>query len=625
MFKWRKPSRSQMRFVSAIHDRFAGLAAADLSILLRSPVHMRVVSVEQLAYDKFVRSVSTPATFAMINMEPFGKVVMGIDPALDFAMVDRLCGGAGKLTTALHELTYIGASIMEGVVVRILKSAREAWKPIMDSNPILEYLGRNFPFEQIAPPLGKVILVGMETGVGDVKGKINFCIPYSIIEGGCASKVGKEDVPVNPADGTNEQGQVFPELENDLAAKISDIEKTSAKQADETEKLRQDFLELRNDLTARISDIEKGSARQAESPETDIIASFSLAVKNHIDNVVDIIRLYVDRDDQSKVAIFLVALGSKLSTEIFRHLREDECEWLLFRIARLERVERSQKTEILEEFHDLYTSNLDTSIGGINYARVLLEGSIGAKKTAIMINRLTNNLQVRPFDFIRRTDPACLLDFVRQEHPQVIALVLAYLSSNKASFILQKLPANIQSDVARRIATMDRTGHEVLREVERVFEKKLSTLSGEDYSTAGGVESIADILNLVDRASEKRIIETLEDEAPELAEEIKKRMFIFEDIVLLSDRDIQKIMREVDSQELSKALKSVESEVQEKIFRNMSKSAATMLKEDMEYMGPIRLKDVEEAQQKIVAIIRKLQDDGEIITARSDEDDVMIV
>jgi len=625
MFKWRKPSRSQMRFVSAIHDRFAGLAAADLSTLLRSPVHMRVVSVEQLAYDKFTRSVSTPATFAMINMEPFGKVVMEIDPALDFAIVDRLCGGAGKSTTAPHELTDIGASIMEGVVVRTLKSAREAWKPIMDSNPVLEYLGRNFPFEQIAPPLGKVILVGMETGVGDVKGKINFCIPYSIIEGGCASKAGKEDVPVNPADGANEQGQVFPELENDLAAKISDIEKTSAKQADETEKLRQDFLELRNDLTARISDIEKGSARQAESPETDFIASFSVAVKNHIDNVVDIIRLYLlNRDDYSKVAVFLVALGAELSTEIFKYLKEDECERLTFEIVRLKGVERSQKTAILKEFHDLYTSNQDTSIGGIDYAMELLEKSLGSQKAIEIITGLTSSLQMRPFDFMRRTDPVHIINSIQQEHPQAIALILAYLEPNKASYILQSLNHTIQSDVARRIATMDRTSPEVLREVECVLEKKLSTISSEDHTAAGGVDSIVDILTLVDRASEKRIIETLEDEAPELAEEIKNRMFVFEDIVLLSDKNIQKILREVDSGELSKALKSVEIEVQEKIFSNMSKSAATMLKEDMEYMGPIRLKDVEEAQQKIVAIIGRLEDNGEIGIARAGDDEMVV-
>lgn len=262
--------------------------------------------------------------------------------------------------------------------------------------------------------------------------------------------------------------------------------------------------------------------------------------------------------------------------------------------------------------------------GGIDYARELLEKSLGSQKAIDIINRLTSSLQVRPFDFIRRTDPAHLLNFIQQEHPQTIALILAYLEPNKASIILQSLPHEVQSDVARRIATMDRTSPEVLREVERVLEKKLSTLSSEDYTAAGGVESIVEILNLVDRSSEKQIIEALEDEDPELAEEIKKRMFVFEDIVMLDDRAIQKVLREVDSQELAKALKSVDTEVQDKIFRNMSKRAAGMLKEDMEYMGPIRLKDVEEAQQKIVSIIRHLEDTGEIVVARSGEDELVV-
>ncbi|GHU35491.1 hypothetical protein FACS1894172_17380 [Spirochaetia bacterium] len=206
----------------------------------------------------------------------------------------------------------------------------------------------------------------------------------------------------------------------------------------------------------------------------------------------------------------------------------------------------------------------------------------------------------------------------------MIALILAYLEPNKASIILQNLPTEVQSDVARRIATMDRTSPEVLREVERVLEKKLSTLSSEDYTAAGGVESIVEILNLVDRASEKQIIESLEDEDPELAEEIKKRMFVFEDVVMLDDRAIQKVLREVDTQELAKALKSVDTEVQDKIFRNMSKRAAGMLKEDMEFMGPVRLKDVEEAQQRIVSIIRKLEDQGTIVIARAGEDELVV-
>ena len=262
--------------------------------------------------------------------------------------------------------------------------------------------------------------------------------------------------------------------------------------------------------------------------------------------------------------------------------------------------------------------------GGIDFARELLEKSLGSQKAIDIINRLTSSLQVRPFDFIRRTDPAHLLNFVQQEYPQTISLILAYLEPQKAATILQNLPAEIQPEVSKRLATMDRTSPEVLREVERVLEKKLSTLSSEDYTAAGGVDSIVEILNLVDRSSEKQIIESLEEDDPDLAEEIKKRMFVFEDIVMLDDRAIQKVLREVDTQELAKALKSVDTEVQDKIFHNMSKRAASMLKEDMEFMGPVRLKDVEEAQQKIVSTIRRLEDAGEIVIARSGEDELVV-
>ncbi|MDR2481098.1 MAG: flagellar motor switch protein FliG [Spirochaetaceae bacterium] len=331
-----------------------------------------------------------------------------------------------------------------------------------------------------------------------------------------------------------------------------------------------------------------------------------------------------DLTGRQKAAIFLVSIGSDISAEIFKYLREDEIETLTFEIARLETIEPEQKDAILTEFQELMMANQFISIGGIDYARELLEKSLGSQKAVDIINRLTSSLQVRPFDFIRRTDPAHLLNFIQQELPQTIALILAYLEPNKASVILQNLPHEVQAEVARRIAIMDRTSPEVLREVERVLEKKLSTLSSEDYTAAGGVGSVVEILNLVDRSSEKQIIEALEEEDPELAEEIKKKMFVFEDIVMLDDRSIQKVMREVDTSELSKALKSVDSEVQDKIFRNMSKRAASMLKEDMEFMGPVRLKDVEEAQQKIVSIIRHLEDTGEIVVSRAGEDELVV-
>ena len=327
---------------------------------------------------------------------------------------------------------------------------------------------------------------------------------------------------------------------------------------------------------------------------------------------------------RQKAAIFLVTIGSEISADIFKHLREDEIEALTFEIARLESVESEDRDKVLLEFKELMMAQDFITSGGIDYARELLEKSLGNQKAIDIINRLTSSLQIRPFDFIRRTDPTHLLNFIQQEHPQTIALILAYLEPEKASIILSSLPHETQSDVAKRIATMDRTSPETLREVERVLEKKLSTLSSEDYTSAGGVESIVEILNRVDRSTEKTIIESLEEEDPELAEEIKKRMFVFEDIVLLDDRAIQKVLREVDQQELGKALKAVDNEVQDKIFKNMSKRAANTLKEDMEFMGPIRLKDVEEAQQKIVSVIRKLEEQGEIVVARSGEDEMVV-
>ncbi|TVQ39974.1 MAG: flagellar motor switch protein FliG [Spirochaetaceae bacterium] len=331
-----------------------------------------------------------------------------------------------------------------------------------------------------------------------------------------------------------------------------------------------------------------------------------------------------DLTGRQKAAVFLITIGSEISSEIFKHLREDEIEALTFEIARLESIEPEDRDKVLMEFQELMMAHDFITTGGIDYARELLEKSLGSQKAVDIINRLTSSLQVRPFDFIRRTDPTHLLNFIQQEHPQTIALILAYLEPQKASTILSNLPHEVQSDVAKRIAKMDRTSPEVLREVERVLEKKLSTLSSEDYTSAGGVESIVEILNLVDRSTEKKIIESLEDEDPELAEDIKKRMFVFEDIVMLDDRAIQKVLREVDTTELAKALKSVDTEVQDKIYRNMSKRAATLLKEDMEYMGPIRMKDVEEAQQKIVSIIRKLEEQGEIVVARAGEDELVV-
>jgi len=327
---------------------------------------------------------------------------------------------------------------------------------------------------------------------------------------------------------------------------------------------------------------------------------------------------------RQKAAIFLVSLGSEVSSEIFKHLREDEIEQLTFEIARLDRIEPEDRDKVLQEFQEMMMAQEFIQNGGIDYARDVLERALGTQKAIDIVNRLTSSLQVRPFDFIRRTDPSHLLNFIQGEHPQTIALILAYLDSQKAALILSGLPHQIQADVAKRIAQMDRTSPDVLREVERVLERKLSTLASEDFTSAGGIDAIVEVLNNVDRGTEKIIIEALEEEDPELAEEIKKRMFVFEDIVLLDDRSIQKVLREVDTQDLAKALKGVDADVQEKIYRNMSKRASALLREDMEFMGPIRLRDVEESQQKIVNIIRKLEESGDIIVARAGEEELVV-
>ncbi len=326
---------------------------------------------------------------------------------------------------------------------------------------------------------------------------------------------------------------------------------------------------------------------------------------------------------KQKAAIFLLTVGAEVAADIMKRLSEAEVDTLTYEIARLDKIRPEDKEKVLQEFQELMMAQEFISRGGIDQARAILEKALGTQKAIDIVNRLTSSLQVRPFDFVRRQDPAQLLNFIQNEHPQTIALILSYLDAPKSALIMSSLPHQIQADVTRRIAKMDRTSPEVLREVERVLERKLSTLSNEDYTMAGGVDVVVEVLNNVDRSTEKSIIEALEEEDPELAEEIKKKMFVFEDIVLLDDKAIQKVLRELDNQDLAKALKAVDTEVQEKIFRNMSKRAAALLREDMEFMGPIRLKDVEEAQQKIVNIIRKLEEDGEIVVARAGEDELV--
>ncbi len=325
-----------------------------------------------------------------------------------------------------------------------------------------------------------------------------------------------------------------------------------------------------------------------------------------------------------KAAILLISLGPERSASIFKHLKEEEIETMTLEIANTRSISPATKDQVMDEFYEICLAQQYIAEGGIAYAKELLEKALGSDKARDVIGKLTASLQVRPFEFVRKTDASQLLNFIQDEHPQTIALILSYLSPGQASTIISALAPDKQADVAKRIAQMDRTSPDVIKEVEKVLERKLASLVNQDYTIVGGVDSIVEILNTVDRGTEKHIMETLEIEEPELADEIRRKMFVFEDILSLDDKSIQRVLREVDNNELAVALKGSNEEVQTVIFNNLSKRLAAMIKEDMEYMGPVRLKDVEEAQQKIVNIIRKLEDSSEIIISRGGGDEIVV-
>jgi flagellar motor switch protein FliG len=327
---------------------------------------------------------------------------------------------------------------------------------------------------------------------------------------------------------------------------------------------------------------------------------------------------------RQKAAILLITLGPEKSAQIFKHLKEEDIEQLTLEIANMRTVSPEEKESILNEFYQVCLAQEYISEGGIAYAKEILERALGGQKALDVINKLTASLQVRPFDFVRKADPSQILNFIQGEHPQTIALILAYLKPQQAATIVSALPQDKQADVARRIAIMDRTSPDIIKEIERVLERKLSSMVTQDYTMAGGLTAIVDILNSVDRGTEKYIMESLEVQDTDLAEQIRKRMFIFDDIITLDSRSIQRVIREVENGDWALALKSASEDVQKAVFSNMSKRLAEMIKEDMDYMGPVRLRDVEEAQQKIVNVIRKLEDAGEIVISRGGGDEIIV-
>ncbi len=327
----------------------------------------------------------------------------------------------------------------------------------------------------------------------------------------------------------------------------------------------------------------------------------------------------------TKAAILMLALKPDAAAKVMRLLDEELVEDISREIAQLNDVPPDRVGKVVEEFYHLALARQYLDVGGISYARSVLEKALHSDDAKRILSLIEHQVYQQPFAFLQKTETENLLTFIQDEHPQTIALVLAHLTPNKASEILMGLPTSKQLEVVSRVANMEQTNPEVIKEVERGLEMRLSGIVSQRLMKVGGVESVAEMLNLSDRSTEKAIMEALESEDPDLVEQIRRLMFVFEDLLLVNDKGIQAVLKEVDNDELALALKTASDELKGKIFNNMSERAATLIKEDMEYMGPVRLKDVEAAQQKIVDIVRRLEDAGEIIiSGRGGEKDVVV-
>ncbi len=327
---------------------------------------------------------------------------------------------------------------------------------------------------------------------------------------------------------------------------------------------------------------------------------------------------------KQKAAILLISMGKEASAKLYKYLPEDEIEQLTVAIANVRKVDATEKEAVLKEFHEMCIAQDYLATGGISFAQEVLETALGKDRAKQIIQRLTTQLEVKPFDFTRRIDPMQIYHFLQNEHPQTIALVLAHIDSQQASMILSSLPIEHRSDVARRIAQLEQASPDVIKEVEQILEQKLTATIRQEYSVVGGIDSIVSILSGVDRSTEKSILENLEEENHSLVEEIKKRMFTFEDIINLDRRAIQRVIQEVENQDLLIAMKAVSPEVKKVLFENMSQRMGETFEEELQYLGPVRVKDVEDAQGRIVSVIRTLEDAGEIVIARGGTDEILL-
>ncbi|MDO9493720.1 flagellar motor switch protein FliG [Acetobacterium sp.] len=327
---------------------------------------------------------------------------------------------------------------------------------------------------------------------------------------------------------------------------------------------------------------------------------------------------------RQKAAQVVISLGADIASSIYKHLQEEEIEILTYEITRQESVPPEVADQVIDEFYGLCVAQKVYIEGGVNYARNVLEKAFGVQQGSALLERVTKTLRTKAFEFIRKADYKNLMNMIVNEHPQTIALVLSYARADQASAIISELPKSIRVEVVERIARMDRTSPEIIRQVETILERKFESVVSFDLLEVGGINYIAEIMNNIDRGTEKYIFDELSKNDAKLSEEIRKRMFVFEDIVILDSMSIQRFLQEIDTKEMSVALKGANKSVADIIFANMSQRMGDTVKSEMEFLHNVRVRDVEEAQQKIVSVIRRLEEEGEIVTSKGGKDEIIV-
>jgi flagellar motor switch protein FliM len=577
-----KFSKDQIRTVAIMHETFARLSTTTISSQLRSMAHLNVASVDQLTYEEFIRSIPSPTALGILHMDPLmGSAVLQIDPSVSFCIVDRLFGGKGEWGNLTRELTEVEIAVMSGIFVGCLGNLRQAWTTVLDLRPRLGQIETKPQFAQIVPPSEMIVLVTIHVKLSGAEGMMNLVLPFLTIEP-IISKLSaqywyssvrkKPHTPFVAPSGLDVAAEVLLEGERLTLRDIGRLKRGSR---------------------VRVPGADRGEAFLRAGGRT-------------------LFRMERRNGGRRKPLNYAVAEG----------VREDGGQYFAPAEAKAGTDETESETQ--RAIKDL-GRELGASLAGMKTTISALQQKQEEMADQLAMGPQTsaevegNAGRVRPFDFVRKADSAHFLAIIQQEHPQLIALVLSYLEPHYASIILGGLPAEIRPDVARRIACLDRTSPEVLREVERVLDKKLSVLSSEDYTSAGGVESVVEILNMADRSTEKHIVDILEKKDPGLAEEIKKRMFVFEDIVLLDGKDVEKIVKKTDPDLLLRALKAVEEKVKAFVWDCIAKPEAEKLSKRFDELGRVRLNEVEAAQQKVVGLIREMEENGEIVVARPSE------